>query len=331
MLRQSRRLPALLSALTLAVAAVAGCSDDGGGSSSGGGDLETNTMTVAALPLVDTAAVYIAQKEGLFKKEGLDVKIRPVQQSTQAIPALTKGDVQAIAGANYVSFLQANDKGTVKLSVLAEGASLTSHMMDLLVPPDSPVKNPKDLEGKKVAVNILNNVQTLTLNAILRANNVDASKVDYVQVPFPQMAAALERRQVDAVHLVEPFTSDTQTELGARVAVDGGAQPVTNLPVSGFVTTQDFTRKNPKTAAAFQRAIFAAQQKAGADRSSVERVLPGYAKIDAKVAAVITLPGYPSTLTTNRMQRVVDLMFAAKMIKKKPDMKTILFQAQPAS
>ncbi|WUI02257.1 ABC transporter substrate-binding protein [Spirillospora sp. NBC_00431] len=329
-MRQSLRPAALLSALALVVAVVAGCSDSGE-SSSGGKDLETDSMTVAALPIVDTAALYVAQNEGLFKKEGLNVRIKPVQQSTQAIPALVKGDVQAIAGANYVSFLQANDKGTVKLSVLAEGASLTSHMMDLLVMPDSRIKSPKDLEGRKVAVNILNNVQTLTLNAILTANNVDASKVDYVQVPFPQMAAALERGQVDAVHLVEPFTSDTQTKLGARVTVDGGAQPVTNLPISGFVTTQDFTTKKPKTAAAFQRAIFAAQQLASTDREAVEKVLPGYAKIDAKVAAVITLPGFPSTLTTNRMQRVVDLMMAAKALRKAPDMKTILFQAQPAS
>ncbi|MFI0486100.1 ABC transporter substrate-binding protein [Actinomadura sp. 9N215] len=329
-MRQPLRLPALLSALALAAAAVAGCSDSGG-SSSGGKGLETDTMTVAALPLADNVAVYLAQKEGFFKAEGLNVKIKPVQQSTQAIPALVKGDVNAIAGANYVSFLQANDRGTVKLSILAEGASLTSHMMDVLVMPDSPINTPKELEGKKVAVNILNNVQTLTLNAILKANNVDASKVDYVQVPFPQMAAALERNQVDAIHLVEPFASDTQKKLGARVAVDGGAQPVTNLPIAGFVSTRDFVQKNPKTAAAFQRAIFAAQKLASTDREPVEQVLPTYTKIDAKVAAVITLPGYPSTLTTNRMQRVVDLMTVAGMLKNKPDLKTVLFQARPAS
>ncbi|TDD32057.1 transporter substrate-binding domain-containing protein [Actinomadura sp. KC06] len=329
-MRKSLRLPALLSAVALAVA-VAGCSDSGESSSGGKGGLEMDTMTVAALPLADNVAVYLAQKEGLFEDQGLKVQIKQVQQSTQAIPALVKGDINAIAGANYVSFLQANDKGTVKLSVLAESASLTSHFMDVLVLPDSNVRTPKDLEGKKVAVNILNNVQSLTLNAILTANNVDAAKVDYIQVPFGQMAAALERGQVDAIHAVEPFTTDTQKKLGARVAVDGGAEPVTNLPISGFVTTQDFTKKNPKTAAAFQRAIFAAQQLASTDRAPVEKILPSYTKIDARVAQVITLPGYPSTLTTNRMQRVVDLMTAAGLLKQKPDLKTVLFQARPAS
>ena len=240
-----------------------GCGDSD--DSSGGGGLEKDTVTVAALPLADDAALYIAQKEKLFEKEGLKVEIKPVQQSTQAIPALVKGDVNVIAGGNYVSFLQAHEKGTLKLSVLAEAASLTSHMMDVLVMPDSKTRTPKDLEGKKVAVNILNNVQSLTLNAILKANNVDASKVEYVQIPFPQMATALQKGQVDAIHSVEPFTSNTEKALGARVAVDAGSEPVTNTPIAGYISTQDFVKDNPKTAAAFQRAIFKAQEIATSD------------------------------------------------------------------
>jgi NitT/TauT family transport system substrate-binding protein len=323
-MRQSRRLSALFSALALVASLTAAC---GGSDDSGGGSgLEKKTVTVAALPLVDSAAVYIAQKEGLFKKEGLDVKIKSVAQSTLALPALAKGDVDVISGANYVSFLQANEKGTLKLSILAEGTTMTSHMMDVLVMPKSSIKSAKDLEGKKVAVNILNNIQSLTLDAILKANNVDASKVKYVQVPFPQMATALQKGQVDAIHTVEPFSSDTEKKLGARVAVDGGTEPITNTPISGYVGTQDFVKKYPKTAAAFQRGIIAAQKIAASDRQRVEEVLPTYSKIDAQVAKVITLPGYSTSLNVTRMDRVVDLMSSGGLIKQKPDMKTILFQ-----
>ncbi|WP_242886162.1 ABC transporter substrate-binding protein [Actinomadura litoris] len=324
-MRQSGRRSVLLGALLLVASLAVGCgdSDDSSGSSKG---LEKKTLTVASLPLVDGAALHIAQKQKLFEAEGLKVQIKPVQQSIQALPALAKGDVDLIAGANYVSFLQANEKGTLKLSIVAEGATLTSNMMNVLVKSDSKIKTAKDLEGKKVAVNILNNIQSLTLNAILKANNVDASKVTYVAIPFPQMAAALEKGQVDAVHIVEPFLSDTQKKQGARVAVDGGSEPVTGLPISGYVSTQDFTSKNPKTAAAFQRAIMKAQGIATGDRKRVEEVLPGYARIDSQVASVITLPGYPTTLNTTRMQRVVDLMTTAGLLKQKPDLKSILFQ-----
>jgi NitT/TauT family transport system substrate-binding protein len=324
---RARRLSVVVGALTLVTSLVAGCGDS---ESSGSGDLEKDTVTVAALPLVDSAAIYIAQKQKYFEAEGLKVEIKPIAQSILALPALTKGEVDFISGANYVSFLQAQDRGTLKLSIVAEAATLTPNMVNVVVNADSPIKTMKDLEGKKVSVNILNNIQSLTLNAIFKANNVDPAKVQYVSVPFPQMGAALQKDQIDAASIVEPFLSDVQKKNGARVVVNGGAEPVTNTPLSGYVSTQDFTSKNPKTAAAFQRAIIKAQQAAASDRKRVEEVLPAYARIDPQVASVITLPGFPTSLNATRIQRVVDLMTAAGQLKTKPDIKSLLFQAPAA-
>jgi NitT/TauT family transport system substrate-binding protein len=319
------RLAALIGVLVLAAPAATGCGED---ESSGGGGLEKDTITVASLPLADAAGLHIAQKAKFFEAEGLTVRIRPVQQSTAALPALAKGEVDFIAGANYVSFLQAQEKGTLKLSIVADAAFLTPNFIGVMVNQDSPIRTVKDLEGKKVAVNLLNNIQTLTLNAILKANGADPARVQYVAVPFPQMGAALQRGQVDAASMAEPFVSDARRKLGVRVAVNGGGPPVTNTPLSGYVTTQDFTSKNPKTAAAFQRAMFKAQQ-AAADRKRVEEVVPTYARIQPQVASVITLPGYPSSLSTARIQRIVDLMAADGLLSQKPDLGTVLFQPTP--
>jgi NitT/TauT family transport system substrate-binding protein len=62
------------------------------------------------------------------------------------------------------------------------------------------------------------------------------------------------------------------------------------------------------------------------DRKKVEEVLPGYAKIDPQVASVITLPGFPSSLSKTRMQRISDLMSTSGLLKEKPDLDTVLFQ-----
>ena len=325
-MRQSPRRPGLAAALLLVISLVAGCGD--AGSSTGDGSAKT-TLTVAALPLVDDAALYIAQQRKLFAAEGLDVRIKPVQQSIQALPALAKGDVDVIAAGNYVTFLQAHDKGTLQLRILAGAASLTPHMMDVLVMPDSDIRTAKDLEGKRVAVNILNNIQSLTLNEILKENGADPSRVEYVAIPFPQMAATLQKGQIDAVHVVEPFLTDAKRELGARVAVDGGSAPVTDLPISGYVSVQRFTEENPDAAAGFRRAVSKAQGIAAGDREQVEKVLPGYSRIDPATASSMTLPGYPTAIEAERLQRVCDLMAEAGLLKKKLDARTVLFQ--PAS
>jgi NitT/TauT family transport system substrate-binding protein len=302
---------------------VAGCG--GSPKPSGGTGLEKTSITVASLPLLDAAAVHIALQRKFFEAEGLQVKIEPVAQSIAALPALKNGQIDVIAGANYVTFLQAYQQGTLKLKILADGASEAPRFMQLLVLPGAPIKQPKDLEGKTVAVNILNNIQSLTLDEILQANNVDPAKVKYRAVQFPLMDKALSNHDVDAVHTGEPFGTVFQKKLGARMVIDGGGAPITGLPVSGYVGTQDFVTKYPKTAAAFQRAIEKAQALAASDRKQVENVLPGYAKVDAQTAATLSFPGYPTSLDPARLQRLSDLMVKHGLLKSPIDVPSVIF------
>ncbi|NBE56849.1 ABC transporter substrate-binding protein [Streptomyces boluensis] len=314
------KLTALVAVLALTAAACSGAGDDGaGGSGAGGkaGDLERTTVTVASLPLVDVAPLHLAVQRKFFEQEGLTVRIKPVQQSVQALPALANGQLDIIAGANYVTFLQAREKGTLKPRFLAEGATLAPGMMDVVVPKDSPVRSAADLKGKSVAVNILNNIQSLTFDAVLADRG--AGPVEYRQIPFPQMGVALEEKQVDAAHVAEPFLSDLKKKLGARVVAEGGAGPVEGLPISGYVTTEKFAERNPRTAAAFQRAVRKAQALAERDRSAVDQVLPGYARITPEQARALTLPEFPATSDPKRLRELIDLMVREKLLKQPVD------------
>ena len=308
------------SALAVLAVLLAGCGDDGDSTSTGNGGL--TKVTVAALPLTDSAALYIARDRGLFKKEGLDVTIQPVQQSIQALPALANGQVDVIASANYVTFLQADEKGTLDVRILAEGVRTAPHMMDVLVPKNSKIKTVADLAGKKVAVNILNNIQSLTLNAILAKQGV--GRPVYRQIAFPQMGPALQRGQVDAVHAVEPFDSAIQSQLKAKVLLDGASAPVQSLPISGYVTTRRFAAGHPTTAAAFRRAVEAASKIASSDPSAVRTELPKYTKVTADQASTIGLPTYPATTDAAALRRLTGLMKEQGLLKKAIDPGTLL-------
>jgi len=227
-----------------------------------------------------------------------------------------------IASANYVTFLQADEKGTLDLRILAEGVRTAPHMMDVLVPKDSPIKTPADLKGKTVAVNILNNIQSLTLDAIL--DQQGAGHPVYRQIAFPQMGPALQKGQVDAVHAVEPFDSAIQGELKTRVLLDGGSAPVQTLPISGYVTTSAFAEKHAKAAAAFKRAIEAASKIAAQDPSAVRAELPKYTKVTEDQAKTINLPAYPATTDAAQLRRLIELMRKRGLLKKPIDPATLL-------
>jgi NitT/TauT family transport system substrate-binding protein len=296
-----------------------GCGGDGDSSSPGGG---RTTVRVAALPLSDCAMLYIAQNRGLFEKEGLDVRVQQIQQSLQALPALSKGQIDMVASANYVTYLQAQDQGTLDIRIVAEAIRAAPRMMDVLVPKDSDIKTVADLAGRKLAVNVLNNVQSLTFDEILATQGV--GRPVYRQIPFPQMGAALDKGQVDAVHAVEPYDSSIQDELGARVLVDGASAPVESIPLSGYITTEKFAGKNADALARFQRALKAAVKLADSDPSLVREVLPTYTKVTKEQAEKIDLPVYPATMDGTQLARLTTLMEKQKMLRKPVDLSTLL-------
>lgn len=310
---------AAAAAATLMLVALTACGDDGDSSSGAGG---RETVTVAALPLIDCVALYIARDRGLFEKEGLDVRIQQVQQSLQALPALAKGQIDMVASANYVTYLQAHEKGTLDIRIVAEAIRAAPRMMEVLVPEDSDIKTVADLEGKKLAVNVLNNVQSLTFNEILAKQGV--GRPVYRAIPFPQMGAALDKGQVDAVHAVEPYDSAIQDELKARVLADGSSAPVEAIPLSGYVSTSEYVDGNGKTLAAFQRAIKAAVRIAEKDPSVVRETLPTYTKVTDKQAEAIDLPVYPPTMDAAQLKRLTDLMKKQGMLQKPIDPATLM-------
>jgi NitT/TauT family transport system substrate-binding protein len=302
----------------LAVALLAvGCSSSGSSNASGSASasaspstakLEQTSITVGALPVVDSAGLYLAQKLGYFKQQGLTVKITTVAQSTQAIPDMLHGTIAVIAGANYVSFIEAQAKGTAQFKVLAEGVTCKPNTFGVAALASSGIKSAKDLAGKTVAVNLTNNIQTLSLNAVLKADGVNPSKVKYVVVPFPNMIAALKAKQVNAISAVEPFLGGAMAADGAKQVVSSCDGPVANLPMSGYLSTSDWAQKNPNTAHAFQTALLKAQAYADSNPSAVKSIIPTYSKVTAQQAAALPLNNYPSTLDPAQLTKILSLM-----------------------
>ena len=317
-MRSPRRRVSLAATAGVAAALLAaGCSSSGSSSPSGSGSspaspsasaLEQSHITVGALPVIDDAGLYLANKLGYFKQEGLTVTIAPVTQSTQAIPDMLHGSIAIISGANYVSFFEAQAKGTVSFKVLAEAVTCQPDTFGVAALPSSGISKPADLAGKTIAVNLLNNIQTLTLNAVLKADGVNPSSVHYVVVPFPNMIAALKAHQVNAISAVQPFLTGAEAADGAKQVVSSCDGPVAHMPMSGYFATQTWAQQNPNTARAFQTALLKAQAYANANPAAVKSILPTYIKITPQAASQVTLGMYPSTLDPAQLQQVITLM-----------------------
>jgi NitT/TauT family transport system substrate-binding protein len=326
--RTGRLALTAVGAVSLAVLSVA-CGGSGSGSGSGsatgsGSSAAGTSIVVGALPVIDTAGLQVALKQGFFTQAGLNVTVKSVTQSTAAIPDLLHGSIDVIGGGNYVSFLEAQANGTFPVEFLAPADDCTADTYGLVAMPSAGVTKPADLAGKTIAVNLTKNIQTLTTDAVLTASGLAASSVHYVQIPFPDMVPALQSGRVAAISVIEPFLAAALTA-GGKLVTSTCTGPTADFPLSAYVTTQSWARQHQVAARAFQQALEKGNAYATAHPDYVRNLLPSYTAITAKAAAGLPLASFPATLTTAAVQRVATMMSAAGLATP-ADVASLLFR-----
>jgi len=304
--RGARRRAAVLAGC--AALLLAGCSsggDDPSSAATRAAGLEKTKLKVAVLPLVDDAPLYVGLARGVFADLGLDIEPQVVKTGSQAVELVASGKVDVAVSSNTTIIMSAAEGKPVR--IVAEAALATHRSVDVLVRPDSGIDSVRDLPGKRFAVGNLTCTCLLAVRARIRNLGVDPAKVTFVAVPQAQMPEALRTKKVDAVVTYEPWVTVAQTSFGARELFDPVSGPTAGLPLHSYIVTAGFARANPRTTATLQRGIIASQ-RLSADRRNVEAVIPRLTGVSPKIASVISLPDFPTSVSVIRLRRIVDLL-----------------------
>jgi NitT/TauT family transport system substrate-binding protein len=283
----------------------AGCASANGAAAPGP---EKPDLVAAIVPADDSAGWYIAEQEGLFAKQGLHIKIVPAISSETAITEQLDGQYDVTDG-NYVSYIQAEVQKHAQLDIFAAGSIMEPRCQEILVLPNSPIKDVAELRGATIGVNVLNNIGTLLVGALLRDNGMSVKDVHFKPIPFPLMAKALQDHEVDAAWLPEPFVTGAEESIGAEPIADLDSGATQSLPISGYVVTKAWAHRYPHTLAAIERALVQAQRIADTDPSAVEKAMSTYSLgVTPTAAAVMAEPDFPLDTDTVLIQRIADLM-----------------------
>ena len=270
---------------------------------------EEPDITVAAIPAVDLAGLYIAQDRGLFARQGLHVRIEPIPSAQSVIADQLKGKVDISAG-SYVAYIAAQAAGA-RFRILAQASILAPNTRALVVTAQSRVTTIAALAGKKIGVNGVNSIGTLLISVLLAENGIAPAKVHFVtdKQGFPDMAGQLQRGQWDAAFLAEPYASEAEEDYGQVELADLDQGAALNFPIGGYVATQAWAQQHPRTAAAFVRAIEEGQALAENNPSAARAAMGKSDHLPPKVTAVMSLPNFPAgPVNGERMQRTADAM-----------------------
>jgi NitT/TauT family transport system substrate-binding protein len=260
-------------------------------------------LRVATTPNDSGAEVYYAQDMGFFKKYGLDVTITTLNNGGIIASGVSSGSFE-VAQAALSSVASAHDRG-VPFVIIAPAALWTSARVTsaLVVAGDATIQTAKDLEGKIVAVNGLQNVTQVGPEAWLAQNGADPAKVKFIEMPFAEMTPALEAHRIDAAQLSQPALGEA-LRAGGRILAPTYDAIAKQFLLAGWFSTPAWVQANPDAAKRFTAAILETAKWANANPALSAKILEKYTKLPVDPGTPRVL--YPERTRLEEAQPLID-------------------------
>ena len=265
-------------------------------------------LRVGAMLLDSSAQVYYAQDLGFFKAAGLDVQLTVLNNGSALIAATVSGSVD-IGFGSASPVIQARQRGIPVHFILPAAVWIGPEgNSGMVVLKGSPIHSAVELNGKRVAVAGLQDLTQFQAQAWLDKNGGDSSTVQFVEMPYAEMAPALQQGRITAACVTEPFLGATKavgTEIGNLSAAVGG-----QYMLAGWFGQDSWLQRNPEALRRFATAMQQAARWANAHQKESAAILVKYTKITPETAATMSRAHYDENdhLEVRYLQPLVDIL-----------------------
>lgn len=295
---------------TIAGLTLAGCGSDPLGKDAGSGT-EGSPSNGALTPIsvvvapIQFESAYIAEREGFFEEEGLDVEIVRGADPTSNIARVVSGEVDITTG-SLGTLITAAAAGVPVVAIAGNGytsaETATSGIISLAA---SDIKTPADLAGKKVGIQGLNTGSEIPMFLAAEAFDIDPLSIERVELASPGMETALLEGTIDAVLASAPFYGQLMKREDVHLVSNPSTEYMAGTPVTMWTVTEQWADQNAETAEAFVRAM----QKAEAyyvDPANTESILDITAEVSDVDRATLTAAALiPVSVAIDKAQAAV--------------------------
>ena len=209
------------------------------------------TVMLDWVPNTNHTGLYVAQANGYFAEEELDVTI--VEPGTAGVEAAV-GSGAASFGVSYqeaVTLARVEDVPVVSIA-----AVIQHNTSGFASPVDRRIRRSRDFEGKKYGA-FGSDVERQVLTSLMECDGGDVNQIEFVDIGFTDPFVAWERGDVDFVWIFEGWTGiEAQLrgiELNFVRMVDLDCVPDYYTPV--FVTGEQLIADRPDVVQRWTRAV----------------------------------------------------------------------------
>lgn len=242
------------------------------------------TIRLGYLPNIIYAPLYVGMERGYFTDEGLEMQLDTIRSGNDAVVQLAASNFDVAMGGANAGLYNAVEQG-LRFKIVAGMHSESPPVATPLVisaKRTDEIRSVADLKGKRVAVHAFGAAIEYWLAQALAQGGLTFDDVELKAVLFPEMAAALESRSIDAAVLTEPLvTIGKDKELLAVLSDDF----VDGFTASYVYMNEDWLTQNPGLARKFLRGYLRACRDLQGDymNDEIAAMVEKYTQIPAAV------------------------------------------------
>jgi len=288
-------------------------------------------MKIGYLRIANSLPTFVAVEKGLFEQEGVKVELVPFESGTLVIDALVTGriDVNACSAITGFWFAAQGAPDRFKIFLAYGTPSRKNPAFVAIVKKDSPLKDLKDLKGKRVGT--YPGASSVELGKAIIRTQMDPEGIVFQEVPPTILISALAAGQIDAFFAPEPMGMIAISQGIGRHLVE---EPLGLLGLekgfagAGFGFSSQLLKENPGLAKRTKAIYYKAVDLIDKDRTAYRPLLIKYLGLPESVAMNIPLQHWMKIekLDKESTQRYFDLLYNEGAFKKKVDTTKLYYE-----
>ena len=197
-----------------------GCGGSDTANENANAEQNVEPITVGLMRIDDSFPFYVAEKEGLFEKHGVNVELQNFSSARDLSTALQGGELDALMTDPVVTALSLKGGTDVRIVAMALGAVPEEGRFLVISAPESGITSPEQLEGRNIAISN-NTMMDYLVEQYENTLGLDKTAITTVNMPdlMLRTTTLLEGTEIDAAILPDPLAAYAVAE-GANVVID---------------------------------------------------------------------------------------------------------------
>lgn len=247
------------------------------------------TLRMAVIPVLDTLPMYVADEEGIFEKNGVQVELIPVASAPERDALIAAGQADGMVNEALSTAFFNKEKIQAQVVRIARQASPEAALFSILASKDNEIQSPSELKGVEIGISQGTVIEYLT-DRLLQAEGFTPEEIVTAAVPkIDDRMNLLGSGALEAAMLPEPLTTLAKVN-GARVILDDTSHPEYSFSTITF--RKQVIDENPEAVRRFLAAIEEAITMINADPEKFQDLMAAKKVVPPALAGKFKTPPF---------------------------------------